>query len=72
MMDATTCPECAAPAEIVDRHVLGGTDGPVEHVKIQCVRRHWFLMSARSLAAHRGSPLSQPLTAVEPPARRRP
>jgi hypothetical protein len=24
-------PECAAPAEVVDRFVLESTDGPIEH-----------------------------------------
>ena len=38
------CPECAAPAEIIDRFDLPGTDGPVAHVKILCLHRHWFTM----------------------------
>ena len=50
-MDTTTCPECGAPAEVTDRGVLESTDGPVEHVKLVCVRRHWFLLSVASLAA---------------------
>jgi hypothetical protein len=52
-MDATTCPDCDAPAEILDRDVLESTDGPVEHVRVVCVRRHHFLMSTGSLAAGR-------------------
>jgi hypothetical protein len=48
-MDVTTCPECGAPAEVTDRSALESTDGPIEHVKIQCLRRHWFLMPAGSL-----------------------
>jgi hypothetical protein len=54
-MDPTSCPECGAPAEIVDRDALESTDGPIEHVKIRCVHRHWLLMSAESLAAHHGA-----------------
>jgi hypothetical protein len=52
-MDATTCPECGAPAEAIDRSALESTGGPVEHVRIICVRRHWFLMSTESLARWR-------------------
>ena len=50
-MDTTTCPECGAPAEITFRTALESTDGPMEHVKIQCVLRHWFLMPTAMLAA---------------------
>ena len=50
-MDTTTCPECGAPAEVTQRSALESTDGPMEHVKIQCVRRHWFLMPTAMLAA---------------------
>jgi hypothetical protein len=49
-MDTTTCPECGAPAEVTDRTALESTDGPMEHVKLQCVRRHWFLMPTAMLA----------------------
>jgi hypothetical protein len=60
-MDTTTCPECGAPAEVTNRSALESTDGPVEHVKLQCVRRHWFLMPTFLLAEY-----------VRPPARTRP
>jgi hypothetical protein len=40
------CPECGAPAEVVDRFELVSTAGPVEHVKFVCVRRHWFVQRA--------------------------
>jgi hypothetical protein len=43
-MDLTTCPECWAPAEVQRRSVVGSTSGPLEHVKLICVRQHWFLM----------------------------
>jgi hypothetical protein len=49
-MDLTVCPECAAPAEIQWRAVLASTDGPVEHAKILCVRRHWFLLPIAAIA----------------------
>jgi hypothetical protein len=35
------CPSCGLPAEITNRFTLGGAPGPVEHVKIMCVRKHW-------------------------------
>jgi hypothetical protein len=63
-MDTTTCPECGAPAEVTRRSALESTDGPVEHVKIQCVRRHWFLMPTFLLAEYnhprRGTPAPSP------------
>lgn len=36
------CPTCGLPAEITDRFTLGGAPGPVEHVKVRCIRRHWY------------------------------
>lgn len=38
------CPRCGLPAEISDRFTLGGAPEPVEHVKIVCVRRHWYTL----------------------------
>jgi hypothetical protein len=43
-MNLTTCPECSELAEIQWRAVVDSVDGPVEHAKIFCVRRHWFLL----------------------------
>ena len=43
-METTTCPECGQVAEVEWRAVLGSTDGPVEHARIRCVQRHWFLL----------------------------
>jgi hypothetical protein len=50
-LDLVVCPECFAPAEVVDRYALPSTDGPIEHVKVMCVVRHWFLLPAASLPA---------------------
>lgn len=52
-LSLTTCPACSAPAEISDRFALESSDGPIEHVRVRCVRRHWFaapsaLLEARS------------------------
>jgi len=48
-LDLVVCPECAAPAEVVDRFALASTEGPVEHVKVQCLSRHWFVLPAAAL-----------------------
>ena len=50
MFETTSCPECAAPAEVLERHVLESTAGPVEHAKVVCARRHWFLLPVAALA----------------------
>jgi hypothetical protein len=68
-MDTTTCPECGAPAEVTDRFVLESTDGPIEHLRLQCAGRHWFLMSTESLARHR-TPAPRPAPVTEPARRR--
>jgi len=52
-MDLTTCPECGNAAEILWRDVLESSDGPIEHAKVVCVDRHWFLMPVASLASPR-------------------
>lgn len=48
-MDLTLCPECTAPAEIQWRAVIESTDGLVEHAKVLCARRHWFLLPVATL-----------------------
>jgi hypothetical protein len=40
------CPECGGPAEVVDEFVLTATDGPIRHVKVQCLHRHWSVLPA--------------------------
>jgi hypothetical protein len=64
-MDLTTCPECGAPAEITRRSALESTDGPMEHVQVHCVRRHWFLMPTAMLA-ERPKPAGPPREPREP------
>jgi hypothetical protein len=52
-MDLTVWPECGEVAEIQRRAVLESTDGPIEHVKILCIRRHWFMLPAAWLPGPR-------------------
>jgi hypothetical protein len=47
-LELTNCPECGAPAEVIDRFVLPSSDGPVEHVKTRCVTGPWFVVPAAS------------------------
>jgi hypothetical protein len=56
-MDLTTCPECGAPAEVRDRHVLESTDGPIEHARIRCVQRHYFFLPVEQLSSSSGTPV---------------
>ena len=50
-LDTTTCPECGALAEVTERAVLESTDGPVEHARVVCVDRHWFLLPTAGLTS---------------------
>lgn len=48
-LELVVCPTCAQPAEVVRRTLLTSTAGRLEHVKIQCVQRHWYLMLSERL-----------------------
>ncbi|SDU69069.1 hypothetical protein [Jiangella alkaliphila] len=50
-LDLTSCPECGAAAEVQWRLVMESSDGPVEHVRVLCVHRHWFLLPAVTTGA---------------------
>lgn len=50
-MEIVDCPECGIPAEIEESSWLDSTSGPVEHLKIRCLRRHWFLVPRDRLPA---------------------
>jgi len=63
MLDMTACPECGEVAEVQWRAVLESTDGPVDHAKILCVRRHWFLLPVATLAT---APLHRDVEATLP------
>jgi hypothetical protein len=53
VVELTVCPECMEPAEVEWRAVMESTDGPVEHARVFCVRRHWFLLPTAMLARAR-------------------
>ncbi len=63
-MELVECPECGAAAEITWRFAQPGTDGPVEHVRLQCVRRHWFLGPVSSLLVGRAARAVPPSAAL--------
>jgi len=60
IMETTTCPECEAPAEIRGRSVWESTGGPIEHIRVECIQRHWFLISVDTLAAAHRRGTSRP------------
>jgi hypothetical protein len=60
-MDITTCPHCGQPATVQWRAVLESTDGPIEHARIDCLNRHWFLLPVAML--DRSPPVGGPALA---------
>jgi hypothetical protein len=56
----TSCPACGVPAEIVERFMLGSTDGPIEHVCLTCVGGHCFRMPADRLPPEPRPPAGAP------------
>ncbi|MGH3815446.1 MAG: hypothetical protein ACRDUV_23850 [Pseudonocardiaceae bacterium] len=48
-LDVVACPECSMTAALQRGDRVESTDGPVDHVRITCVNRHWFLMPADML-----------------------
>jgi hypothetical protein len=59
MIELTVCPECEASAEVLWRVTLESTDGPIEHARVVCLRKHFFWLPVESLPA-------TPTLAVEP------
>jgi len=52
--EIVTCPECGQPAFVEWRTHIEGTDGPVEHLKILCLDRHWFFLPASTVTDTQG------------------
>jgi hypothetical protein len=48
------CPDCGAPAEVIDEGAVASTDGLIALVRTSCARRHWFLLPADRVAAAPG------------------
>jgi hypothetical protein len=65
-MEILDCPTCAAPAEVEWSSSLDSSAGPVEHVKIRCVAKHWFLLPRDMLT----TPALEPAPADESSAPR--
>ncbi len=70
MIETTSCPQCGAPAEVLDRDVLESTDGPVEHARVVCIARHRFHLPVAHLARLEDLPVRA--DAPSPAARRSP
>jgi hypothetical protein len=51
MQTFVSCPDCTAPAEIIERFSLASTAGRVDHVVLFCVGGHHFRMAADMLPA---------------------
>jgi hypothetical protein len=68
MLFLLPCPdrECGAPAEILDTIVLASTGGPVRHVKVQCLRRHVFLMPTSTTESVPAQETTEPLPRQPP------
>jgi hypothetical protein len=49
--ESVLCQDCGRQAVVQWRAWIDSTDGQVEHVKIICLGKHWFLLPARSLDA---------------------
>jgi hypothetical protein len=50
-LDLRACPQCSMTAAVQRSDRVESTDGPIDHVRITCVNRHWFLMPADRLIA---------------------
>jgi len=42
--DFVACPECGSPAIVEWADSMASTSGPIEHLKIRCVQKHWYLL----------------------------
>lgn len=49
-MELVSCPDCSMIAAVQGDGCLDSTDGPVDHVRVTCINRHWFLMPADTFA----------------------
>ncbi len=56
MRDIIPCPQCGVSAPITERFWLGGTAGPVEHVRVGCDNNHWLTPLAETVASAQPDP----------------
>ena len=56
MSDISPFPRCGAPAEITERFWLDSTDGPIQHLKIGCLSKHWLIPLAKWSRRSRSPP----------------
>ncbi len=60
-LDAHGASRCGLPAEVRDRYTVTSTDGPLESVRIQCPRGHWFNGPIESMTWDKqSSPVARP------------
>lgn len=55
-LDTHGASRCGLPAEVQDRYTVTSTDGPLESVRIQCPRGHWFNGPIESMTWDKQSP----------------
>jgi hypothetical protein len=60
LLTVISCPDCGVPAEITERFSLPSTHGAVDHIVVQCARRHHFRMPADMLPAAQQQLLAEP------------
>ena len=70
-MDLVVCPGCGQPAEVAWHAKVSSTAGPVEHVRIDCLLRQWFLMPSDRLTPWPEASPAVATTLEEYPQRRR-
>jgi len=56
MDEPILCPQCGAPVQTTERFWLASTDGPVGHLKTDCVNHHWLTSRAETLARAQPNP----------------
>jgi hypothetical protein len=49
MLEIIACPQCGAPAEIIERFWLDSTNGPIQHLQTICVSKHWLTPRAETV-----------------------
>ena len=72
MATLISCPGCGVLAEIAERFTLPSTEGPVEHIAVDCAAGHHYRMAADRLppaAAPAAFGYSKPASSLTRPNR---